>query len=441
MNITDEFLDKLDKFCEYNYKIEIVNKLKYLLIDYIGVTLAGAKINREKIDIMLEEDGLYKPLGIEKGVSVKDAVFINGLNAHTLDYDDGCNKGIIHLGSVIFSALLPLAWKYKISGERFIKSAIIGYETTFSMAKSIQPKHKEMGFHATGTCGTLGVAMAIAYMLDFTKKQRKDTFSAACVSATGILKVLEGDSQLKPYNVGKAALLGVISANMGKAGYNGPEDVLGGKNGYLQLMYGKETINMDNIFNIDETAVMKAYIKPYAACRYCHPSIEAAINIKNKHDIDIDNISEINISTYYWAVNKHDHTDIKGSASAKMSIPYGVAVGMTAGRAGLKEYNEKYISDSKITALTKKVKVSSSDKLTELFPEKTVAELNVKTGDGRVINEIVEMPKGEPENPLSYEELEEKFYELSDLDRENSKRIMELVSDLESKLQELIENI
>ena len=90
-----------------------------------------------------------------------------------------------------------------------MKAAVIGYETSFTMAVSIQPGHKEMGYHATGTCGVLGIALAVAHMLDFTEEQTRNAFSAACVSASGMLKVLDDGAELKPYNVAKSALLGL----------------------------------------------------------------------------------------------------------------------------------------------------------------------------------------------------------------------------------------
>ena len=75
-----------------------------------------------------------------------------------------------------------------------LRAAIIGYETAFTMAISIQPKHKAMGYHATGTCGILGISIAVSYMLDFSPAERKNAFAIAAVSATGMLKVLDDES-------------------------------------------------------------------------------------------------------------------------------------------------------------------------------------------------------------------------------------------------------
>ena len=119
----------------------------------------------------MPETGNFKAIGVGKMV-LKEAVFLNGLNGHALDFDDGTNSGIIHLGSPIFSLLLPLAERYDIEIDKLLKAAVIGYETSYTMAVSIQPGHKALGFHATGTCGVLGAAIAASYMLGFSEEER-----------------------------------------------------------------------------------------------------------------------------------------------------------------------------------------------------------------------------------------------------------------------------
>lgn len=100
---------------------------------------------------------------------------MDGLNAHVLDFDDGTSTGIIHLGSPIFSVLLPIAEKYHCSIiDKILKAAVIGYEASFTMAVSIQPLHKSLGYHITGSCGILGIAMAGSYLLDFSREKKEE---------------------------------------------------------------------------------------------------------------------------------------------------------------------------------------------------------------------------------------------------------------------------
>ncbi len=413
-----DFIKKIDKVFNSDFTPETMKRAKYAFLDYICVTLAGAEYNREKINkyLALTDDDRpkYTVIGFDRKADLKDAVFINGLSAHSLDYDDGTNAGIIHLGSPVFSALVSLAEKYDIDTERFYRSVIAGYEASFSMAYSMQPKHKKMGYHATGTCGVIGTTLAVCYALGYTEEDKYNAFSTACVSAFGMLKVLDNDSELKPYNVAKTALMSVISARMAKAGFVGPYDPLGGDRGYFAMMTGDKDLVpadplLDNIY-----AIERAYVKPYAACRYCHPAIEGAIRIRQRmlsEGVCIESIQKIEVDTYSLAVNGHDHCNIVNVSSAKMSIPYGVCVSLIYGKAGLYEYTDEIIEEKKVKDLLQKITVIADEDLNAIFPRKQVAKIYVYA-DGRTYTECVEFPKGERENPFTEEEFRDRFTQM-----------------------------
>lgn len=419
MNYSEKFLANIQEIYENDdwQKKTQMREIQSLL-DYLAVTAAGAKFQSDKLqkyfDFARPEPGNFTAIGTGKHLVLKEAVFLNGLNGHALDFDDGTNSGIIHLGSPIFSLLLPLAERYDTSLKKLLRAAVIGYETSYTMAVSIQPGHKALGYHATGTCGVLGAAVAASYMLDFTEEERFQSFAAACVSASGMLKVLDDGSELKPYNVAKAALLALTSIQLAKAGFKGHPDPLGGNRGFFKMMTDKEEVEMKPVLLNGTYAVQKTYTKPYASCRYTHPSIEASIRIKNQYGIQPKDIESILVKTYSLAVSGHDHTDIPGSYSAKMSIPFSVAAGMIFGKAGLQEFSEENVNDSEILDLTGKVKVVADDELSEAFPGIQAAIVDVKMKDGNVYSERVDFPKGEPENPLSDQEFRDRYDGLMD---------------------------
>lgn len=415
MNQSINFLRDIDKVNDI--PLNVLERAKQSLLDYLAVTSAGAKFQSNKINAYMtfaqSEEGDFTVVGTQQRLALKEAVFLNGLNSHALDFDDGTNSGIIHLGSPIFSLLLPLAQRYDMKINDMLKAAIIGYEASYTMAVSIQPGHKVLGYHATGTCGVLGAAIAASYMLDFTEAERFQVFATACVSATGMLKVLDDGSELKPYNVAKAALLALTSIQMAKAGFKGHPDPLGGNRGYLKMMTGKEDVELKPVLLNGTYAIQKSYTKPYASCRYTHPSVEAAILLRNKYGLTAEEVERIDIKTYSLAVAGHDHTDIPGSYSAKMSIPYSTAAGLIYGRAGLQEFSEEKVKNSSILELTKKVHVVSDKELSDVFPGIQAAIVEITTKNG-IISKRVDFPKGEPENPLSDEEFRLRYDELMD---------------------------
>lgn len=186
MNQSVEFLKVIDEVQKREIPEYVLRRAKQSLLDYLAVSSAGAVFQKEKIDnymgFAMPELGEFNAIGTGKRLALKEAVFLNGLNSHALDFDDGTNSGIIHLGSPIFSLLLPLAERYDLGVEDVLKAAVIGYETSYTMAVSIQPEHKIMGYHATGTCGVLGATIAASYMLNFTEEERFQAFAvASCI--------------------------------------------------------------------------------------------------------------------------------------------------------------------------------------------------------------------------------------------------------------------
>lgn len=434
MNITDKFINNIEELARKPIPDRVLERAKQSLLDYLAVCSAGDKANEYKLkeyfDFAQPEEGQSTLIGMKKKVGLKEAAFLNGLNGHTLDFDDGTNTGIIHLGSPIFSVLLPLAEKYHHSLDKVLRAAVIGYETSFTMAVSIQPLHKSLGYHATGTCGILGIAIAGSFLLDFTSEERRRAFDIAAISASGMLKVLDGKSQLKPLNVAKTSLLGLTALQLAKAGFEGNEDSLGGR-GFIKMMTGKEDIELEQPLLNGTYAIEKTYTKPYAACRYTHPSIEAALNLRNK--FNINDISEITVETYDLAVAGHDHTDILGSSSAKMSIPYSVAVALIEGKAGLIEYDEEHVSRQDIINLTKKVTVKAKKEYSDVFPVKQAACLTIGLTNGAIYKHEVDYPKGEPENPLNEKEFVERLqglYEFAGYSASDVTSIINFVANL-----------
>ena len=409
MNKSVEFLEMIDRVWNAPIPEEVMARARRSLLDYLAVACAGAEFQKEKLEKYWEfaqpEEGKFRAIGTGKDVVLKEAVFLNGLNGHALDFDDGTNSGIIHLGSPIFSLLLPLAQRYGKSVDEVLKAAVTGYEASYTMAVSIQPGHKAMGYHATGTCGTLGATLAAAYMLGFSDEERFHAFASACVAASGMLKVLDDGSELKPYNVAKTALLSLTALQLGKSGFKGHADPLGGR-GFFKMMTGKEDVELKPVLLNGTYAIMKSYTKPYASCRYTHPAVEAAIHLRPS--VMASDVEEIDIKTYDLAVSGHDHTEIPGSYSAKMSIPYATAAGLIYGKAGLQEFTEERVKEKNILELTKKVHVSADDALSAVFPGIQAAVVTIKTKNGEYTDRV-DFPKGEPENPLTDEEFRSRY--------------------------------
>ena len=154
----------------------------------------------------------------------------------------------------------------------------------------------------------------------------------------------------------------------------------------------------------------------------------------------VGDIESIIVTTYDRVIGKHDHTEIEGISSAKMSIPYSVAIAVKEGKAGLDEFSIENISNTAVLALAKKVTVHSDAELSAAVPDKRTAVVEIRTHCGTVYTERVDYPKGEPENPLSDEEVREKFRVLSACGNrtdEQNQDIIDIVWNVENDLHDL----
>ena len=429
MNLTDRLIDLVFGIRYEDITDKALEKLRVCLTDTLGVAMAGAadlKVKEERL-LNLIDDGsqLVAPIGMSQKTSLAHAILVNGLSAHFLELDDGVRYGVIHPSAPLFSALIPVATVKGVSWEQFVLGAICGYETSIRLASAMQPSHYARGYHPTATCCTLGVAVGIAVMLGYSKAEVKDAFSAACISAAGSLKVLENVSELKPYNCAKASLMGYYAAMMAKVGFKGPEDSLSGETGFLRMM--SDTYDEDRLLVWDGTyAIEKVYLKPYASCRHTHPEIEAAFVIRQEEGFDVKEISAIRVRTYKGVIGKHDFNTVYGESSARMSIPYSLAVALVTGKAGIAEFTEEYLKNPLIQRLTKMAVIEGDEELSRLVPDKRVSIVTVEQTDGKSFVKRVEYPKGEPENPLSEDELLAKFISMTEHAGMNRGRALQL---------------
>lgn len=412
-NITDIFIDNLISFSKRHFSTEDILHAKKCVLDYLGVTLAGAKEyadeERKLLSTKMINGGNSIVIGFSQKVSVPVAALINGISSHAVELDDGQRYGNIHPGSPVVSSLLSVGEANNVSLYDLFVGVLIGYECALRLACAIQPSHKLKGFHATGPCGTIGAAMGIAAMLKFNRQQYKSTFSAACTSACGILEMIEGDTQMMPYNAGKAAMNGVVSAAIGESCFKYPDDALGGKRGFISCF--ASDVKTDILTDFSGEPFFKTnYFKLYAACGHCHSGIDAALKLRSRH-IQLEEIDHIIIETYKLAIQGHDHNIINGVNSAKMSIPYSVAVALINGSAGINDYSEEMIHNPHVLELTSRITVRENEEISKLAPKKRISEVTIYSRKD-YYSERVEYPKGQPENPLTMKDIEDKYYSL-----------------------------
>lgn len=447
-NLTDFLVDELSQVASETMPASAVAHTKGRLLDYLGVSLAGSRMIRDKgnslLDALGNTSGPCTVIGFQRRTSMLQAALLNGLSSHVAELDDGERFAMLHPGAPVISALLAVAEARGLTGRELILGMVVGYEATVRTGRAMQPAIKEAGYHATGICGTLGTAVGVAAALGYSREQLKSALSAAATGAAGILEVIDDGSLLKPYNAAHAALEGLTAALVGGAGFTGPLDALGGKRGLIATLTDRFDPAKLERQSGECLRIENAYVKPYAACRHCHPAVDTALNIIRDEAFDPRNVQAVEVKTYHWAVGGHDHSDIQGVSSAKMSTPYSVAVALLYGKAGLNEFMPEKLADPAVQALTHKVRVIADAELTSLFPAQRAASTEIVLNNGQRFANRVDLPKGEPEYPLSEAELRAKFTELAMYGGKTAReaeRIQTLVDEIETGLEDLYSNL
>ena len=423
--ITDSFIDLMWEFSRRDFPPEIVDECRVCLLDYIACASLGEKMLRAEYKSYLNAFGCN-----------------NGVNAHYSELDDGHRFAMLHPGVPVISALLSVAQDKLCSAEAFFAGMISGYEATIRLSGAIQPGHKKKGYHATGTCGTIGAAIGVMVMLDYPKKLWNTVISAATTSAAGLLQVIDDGSELKPFNAGRASASAVESAYFGKTGMTGPDDVLGGSRGFFNTV--TDRVDKEYLLGDDgKYAIKSIYRKPYAACRHCHAPIEATLNLCKEHRMQAKDIQHISVNTYGLAVKGHEHTEIKGASSAKMSIPYAVAAAARYGDVNFQQYSEECMGDKVLEDLIHKVSVVEDDELSKLVPGRRPAVVTIETDTGNYTKRV-DYPLGEPENPMSYETIKMKFFSMMNAagkELDDSREVLDCIEHMKKDLNPLLERM
>lgn len=428
-----------------NLPSEVIHQAKRCLLDYLGVVLEGSTTETaKKVRTFLSKFGdeaKITAIGYRRKTDIFKASLANGITSHVLELDDGERRASVHPGSAVISTLLPLVEQENIDGRRAIVGMVVGYEIAIRIGRAIQPSHRSCGFHATATCGTFGAAMAASKVLNLSEKEMSCALGIAGTSASGLLQFLEDGSEIKQYHPGKAALCGLLAAYLAQSGFTAPNNILEGERAFFQS--ASDEYNVSECINSlgKKFAILDVYFKPYAACRHCHAPIEAILNIRSKKDVRVDKVEKINVLTYKSAVDGHNNPYPQSLVGAKMSVPFSVAVALKTGRAGPKEFTPASFNNSEILNLAKRVEVKEEPALTNLVPGKRPAIVEIITKDGNKFRERVDLPKGEPENPITDEEIKKKFVELASCCRskEEIANILEIVENTEEKIGKIFQ--
>ncbi|HEX3014344.1 MAG TPA: MmgE/PrpD family protein [Methanobacterium sp.] len=419
--ITGKFADFITTTNYEKLPKNTVDQAKLCFLDFLGVTLRGSKTRSSMaINNIIKEDDESTVIGHKKANTL-DSALANGIAAHSLDLDDGHRFAQMHPGACVIPAALSACETYNKNGKEFIRSIIAGYEVAISLGILVNPEHRNKGFHSTGTCGTFGAAAAACCALNLNKTETINAIGLAGTQASGLLESDHSGSMGKHLHAGKAAQSGVLSALLAKEGFSGAPSIIDGKEGFISAMANGDVKNKK--LEIGNFHIQDVYFKKYPICRHLHSTIDAASCILNKNSIRKGDIQKILVKTYKIASN-HDNYDPKTKEAIRQSLPVSLAIVVQNGNLSL----DNLKIDEEVAEISSKIVTECNENLDELYPYKRSSEVTIQTGT-HSYSKRVDLPKGEPENQFTRNELIDKFIELNP---RISKDILQAVDDLEN---------
>jgi 2-methylcitrate dehydratase PrpD len=442
-----DYTQNLVRFCsELSFKklpAEVKHKAKLCVLDYVANIYGSLELDavRQVVDFVrsLGGPGAATALGCGFKTGLQNAAFVNGTTAEAIEAQDGLRFGGNHPVSAVIPAAFVMSESLDLPGTRLIEAVVAGYEVANRAAAAMHPFHTLSGFLPTGTCGTLGAAIAVSKLMGHGYPEMLNSMgNAGYILPISMAEQLMGGYTVKIVQGGQAASAGIMAAGLAGKGITGSPYVLEGtelKGGFTQITVrvdAKPERITDKLGEYYST--MDIYFKPYTACRHTHGAAQATLMMMKEKKIMPGDIDSITVSTYAvaaLAVGK-DVPDGGSFVSAQFSIPYVVAACILDGALGPVQLTERRIADPAVIALAKKVKVKSDDELNKMYPDKTASRVEILLKNGARFTKQVDIPKGDPRDPMEADDVERKVKFFSGKrDPKKNERIIDEIMNLE----------
>jgi 2-methylcitrate dehydratase PrpD len=411
---------QIDLSTQTQDRAKLIDRTKYLTLDFIGLAARGSILESSQPVIQfIEKFGGKGDVSVFARKDLKPlpqyAALANGTFSHSLELDDVTNEASLHPAVAIFPAAFAVGENMKVSGIQFLESVIYGYEVMVRLGKALNPSHiYSRGFHPTGVCGIFGAAAAASRIMNLTEEQMTNAFGIVGSQAAASMEFLETGAWTKRLHPGWAAHSGIIAAELAKNGFLGPSTIIEGGKGFAHgYSYDADLSQIGNEFSYEDNAILRTSIKPHACCRYKQGPLDLILKIVKDHELKPEEIHKVHVYLVKTALPiisepADKKKNPRSSVDAQFSMPFGAAVAILYRKALLEEYKQQVVDSPTVKEMMNKVVCHHDPELDREFPKKWPARVVIESVKG-TFSETIDYPKGDPENPLSWDELIEKF--------------------------------
>jgi len=399
----------------------VVEQAKICTLDLLGCALGGYKtdVGRMVVDQMKSFGGKRESTIIGDGAKVPctQAAFANAVIADILDFED---TYVGHPAATIIPGALAVGERVGASGRDFITSIVLGYEVSIRIGVAVQPSAERFEkIWPMVTWHTYGASIPAAKLLRLDRE--------------GVVRTIEITGTTAPVPCGKwytemprsyvkggwgwGAESGVLAALLAEKGFHGMPRILESERGFW-LMCGSDKCDFDFITARlgERYEIMNLAFKPHSSCRWTHATLDAVKLIIGEHNVKADEVEEVKVRTTSHVARAFPDYAPESLVDAEFSIPYTVAVMLLRKKPGPDWFAKKTLTSKKVLNLASKVKLEADPEADDAYFKqgwKLLSKVTVKTKDGKLYEKTVDCPKGEPQNPMTAEELKDKFVDIA----------------------------
>jgi 2-methylcitrate dehydratase PrpD len=388
-------------------------KVLLVLIDVVGLCLAARNADYVGSVLAAAESGRHVAIGHRQRLTAADAALANGTAAHGEDFDDTFEGGPVHSGAVIAPAVLAAAEREGLPAERIALGLAAGLELMCRLGLTAPKAIHRAGFHPTAVLGSLAAAFAVGVATASSAGALKEGLGIAGSTAAGIIEYLGDGSWTKRMHAGWAAQAGMRAAFLGRAGFVGPRAVLEGEHGFFKAFAPSIEPLFDNLLrDLGRSWVAERItFKPYPCGTMVQPYIDCAVRLRSD-GIDPSRIRRIHCLTSEGYVHRlWEPIEMKRNPptdyAAKFSVPFGVALGLVRGRAGLADFSADAIRDESLLRVSRLVSYEIDP--ADPYPARFTGNITVELDDGSVCEARQDHMRGGVEAPLKGSDVEAKF--------------------------------
>jgi 2-methylcitrate dehydratase PrpD len=397
---------------------DVLDRAKQCIADTIAVVIFGYDLPWSRMVVRFAEKNapggnsrILGPGGAR--VHAPAAALANGALAHAFEMDNLTwpNSGV-HPGATLLAPALAVAQERGIGGRELIAAVLAGAEVMIRIGRATQHRNESRGFHAPGTTGPFGAAVACGRLLGLDAEGMRNALGVAGSLACGLMEFARSGSgaMVKRLHLGRAAESGVLAASLAAEGFCAPATVLEGEFGFLRVYCGSEFDRTELTRGLGESyATRSITLKRFPCHITAHTSVQAIIDLRAEHGYAASDVKSIYIAGNDKMAGVNNIPSPADVMMAQYSIPFCVALAHLRDPHDPRSFDETALRDPRIGALAQCVKITVADER----PTPLAAVVTVTLRDGRVLTRAVAGFKGTPEHPLTQRELREKYLMLT----------------------------